>query len=79
MKKITHKREVKGRITHIKVDGLEKTKQEVLNDIPNNDYYTYPDGLTGRQGSKVHKTKSGYISTNPDDDTRDNLDNLPNF
>ena len=50
-----------------------------MKDIPQNDYYTYPDGLAGKQGAKVHKTKSGYISTNPNDDTKDNLDNLPNF
>jgi hypothetical protein len=76
MKKITHKRELKGAITHVKVDGSEKTKQQVISDIPNNDYYTY---IGDKQGSKIHKTKSGYISTNPNDDTRDNLDNLPNF
>jgi hypothetical protein len=40
---------------------------------------TDPSELTGRQGSKVYKTKSGYISTNPNDDTRDNLDNLKPF
>ena len=58
---------------------MVKTKTDILNDISKNEYFTYPDGLTGKQGAKVHKTKSGHISTNPNDDTRDNLDNLPNF
>jgi hypothetical protein len=78
-KKITHKREVKGSITHVKVDGYEKTKMDVLNDIPKNDYYTYPDGVNGKKGAKVYKTKNGHITTIPNDDTRDNLDSLPIF
>lgn len=78
-KKITNKREKNGSITHVKVGEETKTKQDVLNDISKNDYYTYPDGIDGKRGAKVHKTKSGYISTNPNDDTRDNLDNLKNF
>lgn len=76
MKKITHKREINGTITHVKVDGVIKTKQDVIDDIGNNDYYTYPNGV---KGSKVHKTKSGHISTNPNDDKKDNLDNLLPF
>lgn len=76
IKKITHKRQVKGSITHVRADGDTKTKKEVLDDILKNEYYTY---VNGKKGSKVHKTKSGHISTNPNDDTRDNLDNLLDF
>jgi hypothetical protein len=75
-KYVTHKREVKGAITHLKVDGAGKSRKEIMDDIPANDYFTY---VNDKIGAKIHKTKNGYLTTNPNDDTRDNLDNLPTF
>lgn len=74
-KKVTHKREKDGAITHLKVDDVEKTKEYVLKDILENDYYTYVDD---KKCSKIHK-ESNYLTTNPNDKIKDNLDNLPNF
>ena len=74
-KKITHQRKGINGITHLKVDGFEKTRLQVYNDVAINDYYTFVDG---KIGSKVHKVKT-WLSTNPNETTGDNLGELPLF
>lgn len=78
-KKVTRKREKYGVITHVEVDDQEKTKQEVLNDVNVNEYYTYPDGKYGKRGERIYKTTKNHLTTKSNDNTRDNLDSLNNF
>ena len=77
--KVTRKRMSKphGHITHLEVNGLEKTRQEVYDDMKNNNhiYITYVDGYWG---ALLH-IDGKWLSTNENGNTRDNLDKLPNF
>ena len=77
IKEVTNVLQKDGKITHVKVDGDIKTRSEVIKDMDNNSYVSSPFGTNIK--TPIHKTKSGWISTNPNDDTRDNLDSLPGF
>jgi hypothetical protein len=76
-KKITSKTSDKnGVILKVVVDGVNKTKSEVITAIEKEGkgvYFTHADG---KKGSEVY-VKSGYLTTKPNDATRDNLDELP--
>lgn len=72
---IQYKRLYKDSIIQVKlVSGTVLTKTQVIADIVSgrNQYKTYPGG------AEVF-VKNGYITTKPNDTTRDNLDELPNF
>jgi hypothetical protein len=76
-KKITSKTSDKnGVILKVVVDGISKTKSEVITSIEKDGkgiYFTY---VNGKIGSEVY-SKNGYLTTKPTDGTRDNLDELP--
>ena len=78
LKLVSHKREKDGVITHLKVDGSEKTRQFVYDDLDpktSNEYKTFVGGVVG---AKIHRVGK-YISTNPNETKGDNLDSLPKF
>jgi hypothetical protein len=76
-KKITSKSaDQNGVIRFVVVDGVNKPKHEVIDAINKKGkgvYFTYVDD---KKGSEVY-AKNGYLTTKPNDATRDNLDELP--
>ena len=64
-------------------NGYERTRSQVIDNLKNGSVYcTIFDQNGWKLGSKVHHVKEygkEYISTNPNETTKDNLDNLPTF
>jgi hypothetical protein len=68
--------EINGTIVTLKLNNsVEITRESLYNDLNNNEYYTL---VNKKKGSRIHK-KGKFITTNPNDDSRDNLDELPRF
>lgn len=63
-------------------DGYERTRPQVIESLKSSVCYTIFDQNGWQLGSKVHHVKGhsrDYISTNPNETIKDNLDNLPTF
>lgn len=63
-------------------DGYARTRSQVIENLKTSVYYTIFNQNGWKLGSRVHHVKEygkEYLSTNPNETTRDNLDNLPTF
>jgi hypothetical protein len=63
-------------------EGYERSRSQVIDSLKTNVYYTIFNQNGWNLGSKVHHVKEygkDYISTDPNETKKDNLDNLPTF